>query len=101
MYTYFWRSAPHPALMAFDAPDANASCTRRNRSNTPLQALTLLNDKGFFEFAQSLASRVVRDGPSEEPGQVKYAYRLCLGRDPSAAEQDRVLGLLSTLQREM
>ena len=45
MYTYFWRSSPHPGLMVFDAPDSTTSCTRRNRSNTPLQALTLLNDK--------------------------------------------------------
>ena len=58
MYTYFWRSAPHPLLVTFDAPDAQPTCTRRNRSNTPLQALTLLNDAGFFEFAQGLAARV-------------------------------------------
>jgi hypothetical protein len=100
MYTYFWRSAPHPGLMAFDAPDANATCTRRNRSNTPLQALTLLNDKGFYEFAQALAARVLRDGPSAEADQIRHAYRLSVGRDPSAAEQERLLGLLSSLQRD-
>ncbi len=100
MYTYFWRSAPHPGLMAFDAPDANATCTRRNRSNTPLQALTLLNDKAFYEFAQGLAARVLRDGPSEEPEQIRFAYRLCFARDPSSKEQERLLGLLSTLQRD-
>ncbi len=61
MYTYFWRSAPHPGLTVFDAPDATAACTRRNRSNTPLQALTLLNDQGFVEFAQALAQRILRE----------------------------------------
>src|SRR5205085_1662780 len=50
MYTHFWRSAPHPALVTFDAPDAGTACTRRSRSNTPLQALTLLNDAGFAEY---------------------------------------------------
>jgi hypothetical protein len=100
MYTYFWRSAPHPGLMAFDAPDANTTCTRRNRSNTPLQALTLLNDRAYFEFSQALASRVLRDA-SDDAGAIRQAYRLCLARDPSAAEQERVQTLLSTLEREL
>jgi hypothetical protein len=100
MYTYFWRSAPHPGLMAFDAPDSNATCTRRNRSNTPLQALTLLNDKAFYEFAQGLAARVLRNGPSAEPEQIRFAYRLCFARDPSNSEQERLLALLSSLQRD-
>ncbi|HXG11922.1 MAG TPA: PSD1 and planctomycete cytochrome C domain-containing protein [Gemmataceae bacterium] len=110
MYTYFWRSAPHPALIVFDAPDANSTCTRRNRSNTPLQALTLLNDQGFFEFAVGLAARVlneVRPGevsPRREPGgnldeeRLRYAFRLCLARSPSASELDR-LGRLLARQR--
>ena len=51
MYTFFYRATPHPALTVFDAPDAFSACSRRPRSNTPLQALTLLNDEGFFEFA--------------------------------------------------
>src|SRR5262249_49543119 len=64
LYTYFWRSAPHPALMAFAAPEANTTCTRRNRSNTPLQALTLLNDEAFVEFARGLALRVLTACPA-------------------------------------
>src|SRR5262249_25403932 len=63
MYTYFWRSAPHPALVTFDAPDSTTTCTRRNRSNTPLQALTLLNDSGFVEYAQGLAERILKASP--------------------------------------
>ena len=51
MYTHFWRLTPHPFLRLFDAPDATAACTRRIRSNTPLQALTLLNDPTFTECA--------------------------------------------------
>src|SRR5262249_54567751 len=63
MYTYFWRSSPYPFLTTLDAPDANVSCTRRVRSNTPLQALTLANDRGYFELAQGLAVRVLREIP--------------------------------------
>ncbi len=94
LYTYFWRSAPHPDLTVFDAPDAVSTCTRRNRSNTPLQALTLLNDQGFFEFAQALADRILREGPSDDRERISYAFRLCLGRQPSEREQQTLEGLL-------
>ncbi|MEZ5396650.1 MAG: DUF1553 domain-containing protein [Bryobacterales bacterium] len=62
MYTYFWRASPHPGLMVFDAPDSTNACTRRPRSNTPLQALTFINDKAYYEFAQGMAKRVLHDG---------------------------------------
>src|SRR5262249_16595497 len=98
MYTYLWRAAPHPALTAFDAPDAGTTCTRRNpsttapprrnRSNPPLQALTLLNAAGFAEYAYGLADRVLRE--ADEAGQVRRAFRLCLGRAPAAAEARRL-----------
>jgi hypothetical protein len=55
MYTFFWRATPHPALMVFDSADGFSACTRRVRSNTPLQALTMLNDEAFTEFAQHCA----------------------------------------------
>ncbi len=84
MYTFFWRSAPHPDLTVFDAPEALSTCTRRNRSNTPLQALTLLNDQGFFEFAQALASRIVHESTADDGDRIVYAFRLCLGRQPSS-----------------
>jgi mono/diheme cytochrome c family protein len=92
MYTFFWRSAPHPGLTVFDAPDASLTCTRRNRSNTPLQALTLLNDQAFVEFAQGLALRVLKENKGDEES-LKSAFRLCLGRTPS----ERELGILTKL----
>src|SRR5205823_6437161 len=102
LYTYFWRSAPHPALTVFDAPDGNSACTRRNRSNTPLQALTLLNDQAFFEFAQGLALRVLANSESKaaedkqtDCERIRYAFRLCLARPPSDFEQKRLGALLS------
>ena len=78
LYTHFWRSAPHPDLVVFDAPDATSACTRRNRSNTPLQALTLLNDQGFVEFAHALAHRVLADGKASESERIRHTVQEAL-----------------------
>lgn len=87
MYTYFWRSSPDPFLMTFDAPNANVTCTRRVRSNTPLQALTLANDVAFVEIAQGLASRVLQEAADKTPRQrIERAFRLCLSRQPQGQE---------------
>ena len=94
MYTHFWRSSPHPNLMVFDAPDTTTACTRRFRSNTPLQALTLLNDEGFFELARGLAARVLRDAPTEESARITHAFRLCLSRNPQPEEAGRIARFL-------
>jgi Protein of unknown function (DUF1553)/Protein of unknown function (DUF1549) len=98
IYTYFWRSAPHPAMAAFDAPDGVNACTRRNRSNTPLQALTLLNDEAFVEMAQGLASRLLRETHASDSALLNRAFQLCLGREPNAVELRRLAEVL-TLQR--
>jgi len=100
LYTYFWRSAPHPSLIVFDSPDATLACTRRNRSNTPLQALTLLNDQAHYEFAQGLARRVLHECPSNDMSRLRFAFRLCLGRQPSQREQQRMSELLKREQTE-
>jgi len=98
LYTFFWRSAPHPDLTVFDAPEALSTCTRRNRSNTPLQALTLLNDQGFYEFARALAGRILREGKGEDRQRIGYAFRLCLGRYPSQRESQVIERLLQRQQ---
>lgn len=98
IYTWFWRSAPHPAMAAFDAPDGVNACTRRNRSNTPLQALTLLNDQAFVEMAQGLASRLLRETHGSDAVRLDRAFRLCLGREPNAVETRRLTQVL-TAQR--
>ena len=95
IYTYFWRSSPHPGLMVFDAPDSTTSCTRRNRSNTPLQALTLLNDQGYYELAQGLAQRILREPATTESERMTLAFRICLGRSPQPEEASRITTLLS------
>lgn len=94
MYTHFWRSSPYPAMMVFDAPNGNVSCTRRLRSNTPLQALTLANDVQFIECAQALAVRVLTEGSADQAKRAKFAFQLCLARDPSALEQQRLESLV-------
>ncbi|MBX3747272.1 MAG: PSD1 domain-containing protein [Verrucomicrobiae bacterium] len=100
LYTYFWRATPHPALTVFDAPDSFSACTRRPRSNTPLQALTLLNDHAFVELAQALAERL-RHLPAEHDDQrLTHAFRLCLARPPSPTELDRLRDLLALESRD-
>jgi mono/diheme cytochrome c family protein len=99
LYTYFWRAAPHPALLVFDAPDAFATCTRRLRSNTPLQALTLLNDQAYVELAAGLASRLVREG-TDDGERVRLAYRATLSREPATAEVERLTQYLAEQRRE-
>ena len=96
LYTHWWRATPHPALSVFDSPDAFTTCTRRVRPNTPLQALTLLNDEAFVEFAQAFARRLLRDGPSSDAGRLDLAFRLCLARAPHPDEQQRLLQLIET-----
>ena len=90
LYTHFFRSAPYPLFTTFDAPDFQSVCTRRQRSNTPLQSLTLANDPAFLEIAQGLAARSVRDVPGEFAAmldtRLRHAFALCFSRSPNATE---------------
>lgn len=86
MYTWFQRTSPYPMLMTFDAPDGNLCCVRRDKSNTPLQALTLLNDTAFVECAQALARRIQTTNLTSPAERIAFAYRLCLAREPSPRE---------------
>jgi hypothetical protein len=86
MYIFFKRTVPYPMLMTFDAPDATVSCSRRQRSNTPLQALTLLNDPVFFECAQTLGAAAARQFSDSSKEGVRMVFRRCLGRPPLEAE---------------
>lgn len=86
LYTHYWRTSPHPFMATFDAPRSDAACTRRQRSNTPLQALVLLNDPEFVDNARALAGRVLRDATGDVE-RMQHAYLLCVGRRPTTAEQ--------------
>jgi hypothetical protein len=94
LYTFTYRSMPYPGLQTFDAPNGDFSCTRRPRSNTPLQALTTLNEPLFMECARALGLRTVEEGGKTDAERLTFAFRRCVSRSPSAAETAALLGLL-------
>jgi hypothetical protein len=98
MYTFFWRATPNPSLSVFDAPDAFSSCTRRVRSNTPLQALTLLNDPSFLELAIGLGRRLVVDATESDVERLTRAFRLCVARAPDQGELARLKEFLHEMR---
>ncbi|CAN5576311.1 hypothetical protein BH11PLA2_BH11PLA2_26270 [soil metagenome] len=87
MYTFLWRQSQHPLLTTFDGADGQVACTKRNRSNTPLQALHLSNDPAFVEFFAALGKRIETDGGNDKVG---FAFKVCFGREPNAGERERV-----------
>ena len=89
LYILFKRSAPYPQMVNFDAPDSSVSVCRRERSNTVLQALNLLNDPVFMECARSMAIRILQEAPPTWEGRLNHAYRVSLGRVPSSQERER------------
>jgi hypothetical protein len=95
LYTFRFRSVPYPVLTNFDTPNGDASCVRRARSNTPLQALTTLNEALFLECARGLALKALANGGSADRDRVVYAFRRCTGRRPTARELDVLLGFLA------
>ena len=88
LYTHVWRQSQHHLMTTFDGADAQTACTKRNRSNTPLQALHLANDPAFVEFAAALGSRIEKEGGATDVQRIEFAYRVCFGRTPSADEAE-------------
>ncbi len=99
LYTFSYRSNLFPGLGLFDAPDGQSSCTRRVRSNTPLQALALLNDTSSIEFARALANTLVR-APANERARIDKGFLLALGRRPTDKEVERIRGFLAVQRDE-
>ena len=94
LYIHFQRTVPYPMLMTFDSPDSNTSCLRRTRSNTPLQALTLLNDGVFVECARSFARLITGEVNSNDEDRLRYAFQRALAREPDRAELTLLTDLL-------
>ncbi len=94
LYTFRRRSLPYPVLQNFDTPNGDFSCIRRQRSNTPLQALTTLNEVIFMESARSLARRALVSGGASDTERVTYAFRNCVSRPPTDAECKALVLLL-------
>ena len=95
LYTFRYRSVPYPRLQMFDAPNGDSACVRRSQSDTPLQALTTLNEPLFIESARALAMRTLTEGGATDGQRITYAARLCLSRKPTAQEESALLTLLS------
>jgi len=94
LYTFRYRSVPYPMLQAFDAPNGDFACVRRPKSNTPLQALTLLNEPIALDCARSLAALALKDGGATDADRISFAFRRCVARKPTAEEHDVLSGLL-------
>ncbi len=86
MYTFWKRTSPPPSLMAFDAPSRENCVARRARTNTPLQALVLMNDEQYVEAARQLAQRMLTQGGSQPADRLRYGFRLTTARDPNERE---------------
>ncbi len=86
LYTFWKRTSPPPSLMAFDAPSRETCVARRARTNTPLQALVLMNDEQYVEASRKLAERMLQDRTGGESEQLSYGFRLCTGRVPTESE---------------
>jgi len=86
LYTYWKRSVPHPGMLLFDAPFRETCALRRSRSNTPLQALNLLNDPTYVEAARFLAQRMIKEGGTTIESRLTHGFRLLLARNPNPPE---------------
>jgi Protein of unknown function (DUF1553)/Protein of unknown function (DUF1549)/Planctomycete cytochrome C len=94
MYTYWQRMFLHPSLLAFDASTREECVVERPRSNTPLQALVLLNDPSYVEAARAFAARMIREGGAEAKSRIERGFQLALARAPRGGEIPVLVGLL-------
>ena len=101
LYGFRKRSMPDPVMSNFDAPNGDFACARRVPSNTPLAALTSLNEPIFVEAARALALRVLREGGKDDARRADYAFFLCTSRQPTAKERDSILDLLKSRRQRL
>ncbi|MBI3408591.1 MAG: PSD1 domain-containing protein [Planctomycetes bacterium] len=101
LYVVRKRSMPDPVMTSFDAPNADIACARRSRSNTPLSALTSLNEITFVEAAQALALRILKEGGKDDDARASYAFLLCTARPARNLEREEVLRLLRSSRERL
>jgi Protein of unknown function (DUF1553) len=95
LYTFRRRSTPYPVFTNFDVPNGDSSCVKRVRSNTPLQALTLLNESVFMDCARALAQRAIREGGNTDDERIAFTFRCCTSRVPLDDERSDIAKLLA------
>jgi mono/diheme cytochrome c family protein len=93
LYTFWRRTSPYPSMVSFDAPSGEFCVVRRTRSNTPLQALTLMNDPVYLECAQALAKRMLSEGGTTAEQRAAFGLRACLVREPKKGEAKQLAAL--------
>jgi hypothetical protein len=93
MYIFWKRSVPYPSLNTFDAPDREKCTARRTVTNTPLQALVLMNDPTYIEAARAFAARDMREAGPNETDRIRYAFRMATDREPTPNEEAILEGL--------
>ena len=96
LYTYYWRLTPNPQLQTFDAPDSITACTRRQTSNTPLQALAILNEPTFTEAAEKLAGQLRDRQFNRDHDAIEFAFETCVSRKPNGEELQLLDQILNT-----
>jgi len=101
IYMFRKRSMPDPVLSSFDAPNGDAACARRIRSNTPLAALTGLNEPIFVEAAAGFALRILRESAPNDPERIQRAYLLAVSRNATDAEQQQLLAFLEQQRKRL
>ena len=99
LYTEWRRTSPYPSMVTFDAPNREVCTIRRNRTNTPLQALVTLNDPVYVEAAQGLAVRMMKRSGSVAD-RARYGFELCVARPPSEKEVNRLAVLFGESMAE-
>lgn len=101
VYVFRKRSMPDPVLTTLDAPNGDAACARRVRSNTPLAALTGLNETIFVEAARGLGMRILREGGTDDASRAAYGFLLCTSRQPNETELNEVLAALKSRRQRI
>ncbi len=98
LYTYWRRTVAPPSMVIFDSPNRETCTVRETRTNTPLQALDLMNDVTFVEAARKLAERMLVEGGRTPEARIAWAWRLALARPPRPRESEVALGLLQQFE---
>ncbi|MBV11074.1 PSD1 and planctomycete cytochrome C domain-containing protein [Rubinisphaera sp.] len=101
LYIHQYRSVPYPPLQVFDSPKGDASCVRRTRSNTPLQALVMLNEPQFVDFAKAFAKRILTECDIDDAERIQYAFQLAVSREADEEEVEILESLLKDIRQRI